>query len=175
MVYRPAPARNSSVAPNAHKSREEGRTMEQWSRLGGTELIEFGKEIVAMRLERIGCRVRRPANPRDGRLEVTAADGRPLEVFVSTQRVGGYAFWSKRRLQPARHRFAALVLLSDEPEPGVYLVPSVDWLEPAPPLTDRDYVGQKSPPEYGIEIGRSRLASLRRYAWTEQAAGAHFG
>ncbi|WP_156028312.1 hypothetical protein [Candidatus Solirubrobacter pratensis] len=98
-----------------------------------------------------------------------------MEVFVSTQRVGGYAFWTKRRLQPAGHRFVALVLLAEEPEPRLYLVPSDEWLDASPPLTDRDYEGKASEPEYGIEIGRSSLTSLRRYAWTEAAANGYFG
>jgi hypothetical protein len=149
-------------------------TVDRWSRLGGTELIAFGKDLVASTLEQLECRVRRPGNPRDGRLEVTARDGRALEVFVSTQRVGGYVFWTKRRLAPAAHRFAAVVLLGNGPEPELYLVPSQEWLNPSPPLTDRDYEGQKSQPEFGIAIGPSALGSLRRYAWTDTAARQHF-
>ena len=106
----------------------------------------------------------------DGKLEVRTGTGRSLEVFVSTQRVGGYAFWTKRRLQPAAHRFAALVLIRGEEEPELYLVPTEAWLDPAPPLTDRDYEGKKSEPEYGIELGPSSLGSLGRYSWSEVAA-----
>lgn len=98
-----------------------------------------------------------------------------LEVFVSTQRVGGYAFWTKRRLQPARDRFAAVVLIDDRIEPELYLVPSVEWDTASPPLTDRDYVGQASEPEFGIELGDSSLSSLRRYAWSDRATGDYFG
>lgn len=93
--------------------------------------------------------------------------GRLLEVFVSTQRVGGYAFWTKHRLQPAPERLAAVVV--DQDEPQVYLVPSVEWNIASPPLTDRDYVGQVSEPEYRVELGRSSLPKLRRYAWSEHA------
>src|SRR4051794_41940627 len=99
---------------------------------------------------RLGCRVQRSSNPMDGKLEVQTASGGSLEVFVSTQRVGGYAFWTKRRLQVARDRFAAVVLLGDDPEPALYLVPSEAWMDGAPPLADRDYVGRKSEPEDGI-------------------------
>jgi hypothetical protein len=111
-----------------------------------------------------------PSNPRDGKLAVRTGGGRSLEVFVSTQRVGGYAFWTKRRLQLGEHRFAVLVLLGDEPEPTVYLVPSLAWVNASPPLTDRDYEGGKSEPEYGIDITRSAVTLLRRYAWTDASA-----
>jgi hypothetical protein len=78
---------------------------------------------VTERLQRLGCTVNRARNPIDGKLTLRTASGRSLEVFVSTQRVGGYGLWTKRRLQLAPHRFAALVLLADDPEPTLYLVP----------------------------------------------------
>lgn len=140
------------------------------SGLKRTDLIMFGKHLVSERLADLGCEVTRAKNPRDGRLRVRTPAGRTLEVFVSTQRVGGYAFWTKKRLQPTETRFAALVLFDDLPEPGLYLVPSVEWLDASPPLTDRDYISRASEPEYGIEIGRSALANLGRYRWNEAAA-----
>jgi hypothetical protein len=144
-------------------------THEHWSKLGRTDLITAGKALVEERLNRLGCAVTPPSNPIDGRLEVRTGSGRSLEVFVSTQRVGGYAFWGKKRLQPADHRFAALVLVNDGSEPGLYLVPTEEWLDAARPLTDRDYEGKASEPEYGIEINRASIPSLRRFAWTEAA------
>jgi hypothetical protein len=98
-----------------------------------------------------------------------------LEVYVSTQRVGGYAFWTKRRLEPGRHRYAALVLVDNDTEPSLYIVPSEDWLRAEPPLTDRDYEGKASEPEYGISIVRSSLPLLRRYLWSDTAARRSFG
>jgi hypothetical protein len=145
-------------------------TNARWSRLGGSELIAFGKELVTKKLERLGCVVDQPSNPRDGKLVVRTGGGRRLDVFVSTQRVGGYVFWTKRRLQLSEHRVAVVVLLGDEPEPAVYLIPTLDWADASPPLTDRDYEGGKSEPEYGVEIGRSATTSLRRYAWTDATA-----
>jgi hypothetical protein len=42
-----------------------------------------------------------PSRRVGGRLDVETPSGRSLEVFVSTQRLGGYTFWTKRRFQPA--------------------------------------------------------------------------
>jgi len=50
-----------------------------------------------------------------------------------TQRVGGYVFWTKRRLQPASTRFVAIVLLDDAEDPNLYLVPSTEWRNASPP------------------------------------------
>jgi hypothetical protein len=36
--------------------------------------------------------------PGRGKLEVETPSGRAVELFVSTQRAGGYVFWTKRRL-----------------------------------------------------------------------------
>jgi hypothetical protein len=95
-------------------------------------------------------------------------------VFVSTQRVGGYVFWTKRRFQPASDRFAAIVLLGDARDPSVYLVPSTEWSSASPPFTDRDNVGKRSEPEYGISLARSHLAALQRYAWDDTSQREHF-
>jgi len=82
-------------------------TPERSSELGRTDLIEFGKRLVTERLEGAGCRVTQPDRRTDARLEVRSRTGRAVEVFVATQRVRGYVFWTKRRLEPASHRAAA--------------------------------------------------------------------
>ena len=89
-------------------------------------------------------------------------------MFVSTQRVG-YVFWTKRRFQPASDRFAAIVLLADEDEPDVYLVPSTEWRTASPQFTDRDNVGKRSEPEYGVSLARWNLPALERFRWDEAA------
>jgi hypothetical protein len=115
-----------------------------------------------------------PSSRIGGKLEVETPSGRLVEVFVSTQRLGGYVFWTKRRFQPASNRFAAIVLLADAEDPDVYLVPSTEWRSALPPLADRDNIGKQSEPEYGISLARSSLPALQRYAWDERAGADHF-
>jgi len=143
---------------------------ERWSQLTRSERIALGKQIVTDRLESVGCTVQAPSSLIDGRLAVRTPSGRAVEVFVSTQRIGGYVFWTKRRLQPAGDRFAAIVLLADGEAPDVYLVPSTEWSDASPPFTDRDNVGKRSEPEYGISLARSSLPALQRYGWEERSA-----
>jgi hypothetical protein len=88
--------------------------------------------------------------------------------------VGGYVFWTKRRFQPASDRFAAIALLGDGKDPNLYLVPSTEWLTASAPFTNRDNVGKKSEPEFGISLARSSLPALQRYAWTDASAKKHF-
>jgi hypothetical protein len=145
-------------------------TADRWSDLSRTELIALGRNLVTDRLEALGCTVKGPGGATGGNLDVVTPSRRSLEVFVSTQRLGGYVFWTKRRLQPASDRFAAIVLLADEEEPSLYLVPSTEWLHASPPLKDRPNVGKRSEPEYGISVARSSLPTLERYAWSEATA-----
>jgi hypothetical protein len=145
-------------------------TDDRWSKLTRSELIALGKSTVRERLESLGCTVKAPTSLIDGRLEVLTPSGRSIEVFVSTQRMGGYVFWTKRRFQPASDRFAAIVLLADGDAPDVYLLPSTEWRHASPPLTNRDNVGKKSEPEFGISLAHSSLPALERYAWDEATA-----
>jgi hypothetical protein len=148
--------------------------MDRWSHLSRTELIGLGRTLVTERLEGLGCAVTPPGSLIGGTLEVATPSGRSLQVFVSTQRLGGYVFWTKRRLQPQSDRFAAVVLLLDAEEPALYLVPSTDWLDAQPPLKDRPNIGKRSEPEYGISLARSSLPTLARYRWDQRAADERF-
>jgi hypothetical protein len=148
-------------------SRDAGE--DRWSGSSRHELITLGRTSVTERLEQTGARVEADSKAGTGPLQVTTAGGRHVEVFVSTQRVGGYAFWTKRRLEPASDRFAAIVLLSGD-DPEVLLVPTTEWLSAEPPLRDRDNIGNRSEAEWGISLAASWLPTLRRYAWDPAAA-----
>jgi hypothetical protein len=150
------------------------RTDDRWSKLSRQELIALGRTIIIERLEKLGCTVKAPSGRAGGKLDVETPSGRSLEVFVSTQRLGGYVFWTKRRFEPASNRFAAIVLLADAEDPDVYLVPSAEWRRASPPLTDRPNVGKRSEPEYGISLARSSLPALQRYAWNGTSGNDHF-
>ena len=155
-------------------SATHNKTSDRWSQLSRQELIALGKTIVTERLESLGCTVNAPSSRIGGKLDVQTPSGRSLEVFASTQRLGGYVFWTKRRLQPASTRFAAIVLLADAEDPDLYLVPSTEWRNASPPLKNRDNVGKQSEPEYGISLARSSLPALQRYAWDESSAREYF-
>jgi hypothetical protein len=154
-------------------SATQNRNDDRWSGLGRGELIAYGRMQVIERLEAIGCTIE--DRPTTGPLPVTTPTGREVEVFVSTQRLGGYAFWTKRRLQPAADRFAAIVLLSDSEQPEVFVLPTTEWRNASPPFRDRDNVGKRSEPEYGVSLARSWLPTLQRYAWDPAAVAERLG
>ena len=155
---------------STHRNKTDDRRAE----LSRGELVALGKKLVTERLESLGSNVNPPASSRDGKLDVQTSSGRSVEVFVSTQRVGGYVFWTKRRLQPASNRFAAILLLDEAQDPRLYLVPSTEWRNASPPLKDRENIGKRSEPEYGISLARSSLPALQRYSWDESAGKRYF-
>jgi hypothetical protein len=138
---------------------------DRWARLGRRELIALGRATVTHWLEDLGCSVDASGGP----LQVVTPSGRRREVFVSTQRVGGYAFWTKRRLPLAAQRLVAIVVLDGDQEPAVYVVPTSEWHSAQPPLRDRPNVGKKSEPEYGVSLARSSLGALGRYGARQPA------
>jgi hypothetical protein len=138
---------------------------DRWAALGRRDLIVLGRATVTHWLEDLGCSVTGSSGP----LQVVTPSGRQLEVFVSTQRVGGYAFWTKRRLPLAADRLVAIVVLDGDREPAVYVVPTDQWRSAQPPLRDRPNVGKRSEPEYGVSLARSSLAGLGRYGAQEPA------
>jgi hypothetical protein len=133
--------------------------------LSRTELISLGRDLVTERLRGAGWTV---SDAGAGKLAATRED-RAIELFVSTQRVGGYAVWTKRRLQPAPDLYAAIALLGDGAAPDLYLVPTTDFEHAEPPLVDRPNANVKSEAEYGVRLSRSNLPALERYRWDDAA------
>jgi hypothetical protein len=155
-------------------SASRSTSSDRWSDVGRSGLISLGRTLVTERLEGLGCTVNGPSGLTGGKLDVQTASGRSLEVFVSTQRLGGYVFWIKRRFHPASDRFAAIVLLTEAEDPQLYLVPSTEWLNASPPFKDRPNIGKRSEPEYGTSLARSSLPALARYDWDESSADDYF-
>jgi len=103
----------------------------------------------------LGARCSRPRSLIDGRRAVRTPSGGAVEVVVSTLRISGCVFWTKRRLQPAGNRFAALVLLAEGDAPDVYLVPTTECCSASPPFTHRENVGKRASPSTGSHsLGR---------------------
>jgi hypothetical protein len=48
-------------------------------------------------------------------------------------------------------------------QPEHYLIRSTKWEEPDALLVSHDYVGKKSPPEWGLNISRKNLPLLERF------------
>jgi hypothetical protein len=90
-----------------------------------------------------------------------------VEIQVKCLRDYGYAFIPKSLFKPREDVYIALGLLFDGKEPEAYLVPSTVWLAPNAVFVERDYdaPGQKSRPEWGINVSRKNMAALEKYVF----------
>src|SRR3954471_24563524 len=125
---------------------------------------ERARRLVEERLTNLGYTVQRDRNARSGRFTVAGVSSR-FEVYVAGARGwGNDPIWLERRLRPSPDRFVALVRFPDDtPEPELYLVPTTDWLAPELPLTNPQYEGLLSEPEYRIRVSRASFDDLQRY------------
>ncbi len=100
-----------------------------------------------------------------------------LDIQVKSVRLktSAYVFISKKNWSNQdivrENLYLALVLLKDSCAPDVYLIPSSTWLAPNEVFCSRDYnkEGQKSFPEWGINISAKNIVLLQPYSLKLQA------
>ena len=88
------------------------------------------------------------------------------KVQVKAVREGtGYVFARKKYFDNRDHAlYMLLMLLTDGQDPEMYLIPAVAWSDPEDRVfVDRDYVGKKSEPEYGINLSLKNKHRLEPY------------
>jgi hypothetical protein len=86
-----------------------------------------------------------------------------LEVQVKSVRGAGYVFLVKDKFVLSPKLYAAIVILAEEHEPDLYLIPSAAWEHPTELLVDRNYEGLRSAPEWGINLSKKNNPLLEKY------------
>ncbi|HEX6747777.1 MAG TPA: hypothetical protein VF092_10840 [Longimicrobium sp.] len=89
--------------------------------------------------------------------------GQFYDVQVKSVRGYNYIFIPKEKFPIAPHRLVAVVVLHQDSEPELYLIPITAWLAPNQLLVSRDYEGLKSEPEWGINISRKNQPLLETH------------
>lgn len=83
-----------------------------------------------------------------------------------------YQFWRKeeggKRPQIGKNFHIALVLLSSNEEPHLYLIPSTVWRKPSRLFVVHNYPGLKSPPEHGLNLSKKNLSLLKPFEFSER-------
>jgi hypothetical protein len=103
-------------------------------------------------------------------IRIPSSPPRYLDVQVKTARSStNYVFMRKRHFTIETNRYLALVLLVEELEPSLYLIPSTVWRAPVTPFASRDYPGLKSEPEYGLTLSPTAMRRLQAFKFTGQA------
>lgn len=141
-----------------------------WAELDKLRLGRWGEQFAAMALMRGGFDVYMPfVDDRsiDLLIRLDGNERQFAELQVKTIRLGkvpSYAFMRKRLFPLSDSRYLALVVIMDEQsEPAIYLIPARVWADPRAPFTSRDFVGKKSEPEYGVSVSRANLSLFDGY------------
>lgn len=88
-----------------------------------------------------------------------------FDIQIKSVRKSGYVFLPKAKFELRENLYAAVVLFNDDVSVNIYLIPSLTWEKPDEVFKSRDYdkEGQKSPPEWGIEIAKKHLKRLEEF------------
>lgn len=141
----------------------------QWSRLNKQQVGAYAKLCVKTELTMYGFRVYETEVDDRGIDFVARYDRGPfLEIQVRSLRQYGYVFLEKSKFALKEHRYVAFSLLLPEGQPPqLYLIPAAAWRKPDGVFVDREYVGLKSKPEYGLNVSRKNMPALAQYALAE--------
>lgn len=86
-----------------------------------------------------------------------------FDIQVKAVRNSNYIFFRKGKFKIKDNLYAAVVLLSQQKAPRLYLIPSTVWNNPNVVFVSKDYEGKKSVPEYGINISKKNVSILEEY------------
>ncbi len=92
-------------------------------------------------------------------------DGKYYDIQVKTLRQLDYVFLQKHVFALRDNLFVALVLINSENQHSFYLIPSTVWNNPEGCFVSRDYEkeGQKTKPEWGINLSQKNLSQIEQY------------
>ena len=88
------------------------------------------------------------------------------EVQVKSIRNAGYVFVQKDKIELQDNWLLCLMRFVDGALPEVFIIPATTWTTAKEPFVSRDYdkEGQKSKPEWGINLSKKNLPKLEAYA-----------
>jgi len=74
-----------------------------------------------------------------------------------------YIFFPKDKFNLRENLLAAIVIFFEGKPPKIYLIPSTEWSKPNNLFVSRDYEGEKSEPEWGLNLSRKNLPLLEQF------------
>ena len=143
-----------------------------WSRLSDLQLGRYGEYYAKMEFASYGFDVY-TSEVDDHGVDFVARDpatGTFYEVQVKSARGNSYVYAQKDKFPLRPDRLLCYLRFVDGALPEVYILPAVIWRTPDETFVSRDYAqkGQKSRPEWGINVSQKnlpRLAPHRAEEW----------
>ena len=142
-----------------------------WSILNHLQLGKYGEYFAKMEFTKAGFDVYTTEVDDKGiDFVVRKNENEYFDIQVKSIRNSNYVFMKKDVFVPKKNLYLTLILFEENKEPSLLLIPSLDWLNKTRVyLVDRDYVGMKSHPEWGININKSHIEDIRAtYSFDKQ-------
>ena len=137
-----------------------------WSKLGKQQLGRYAEYLVKMELTLHGLDVYTAEVDDKGIDFIVRKDSQHYyDIQVKSARGLTYVFFPKSKFSPRANLYAAFVHFIGEDQKKLYLIPSIEWLEPNNLLVYREYKGLKSAPEFGINLSKVNLPLLNEFAF----------
>lgn len=96
--------------------------------------------------------------------------GRFCEIQVKSKTEKGYVFMQKSKFDISnKNLYLTLLVFQDGKLPDIFLIPTEAWKSPNEVFVDRlyDKPGQKSAPEYGINISQKNYNVLQMFKFEQ--------
>jgi hypothetical protein len=135
-----------------------------WAKLSSLQLGRYAEYFAKMEFASYGMEVY-TTEVDDHGIDFIVKDknGRFCEVQVKSLRGKGYVFMQKSKFDLTnKNLYLALLIFEVGKVPDVFLIPAQAWEIPNEMFVDRKYdkPGQKSAPEYGINISQRNYSIL---------------
>jgi hypothetical protein len=142
-----------------------------WGSLSGLQLGRYAEYLVKMELTNLGFSVfSAEVDDRGIDFVVRSKTAKHYDLQVKSSRHLNYVFIQEDKLPEEHNFYLALVLFLDE-GPRLYLIPGPVMREPSPLFKQRrfDRPGQKSKPEFGLNLSEKNLSLLQPYVFSDAA------
>lgn len=139
-----------------------------WSKLNHLQLGRYAEYYAKMEFASYGFEVYTSEVDDHGVDFVVKAPKENIfyEVQVKSVRDYGYGFMAKSKMpELTENRLVCYMHFVDGKLPDVFVIPATAWLNPSAVLVDRKYdkPGQKSDPEWGINISKKNYDLISEY------------
>lgn len=95
-----------------------------------------------------------------------------LEIQIKSICKTNYVFIQKKKWNiESPNTYLALLIFEDGKFPESYLIPATAWKTPNGLFCDKDYVGLKSKPEYGLRLSKKNQQLLQKYKIEDMCSG----
>ncbi|MEK5161218.1 DUF4365 domain-containing protein [Paenibacillus urinalis] len=142
-----------------------------WGALNSLQLGRYAEYFAKMEFASYGLEVfSSEVDDRGIDFIVKDKTGRFIEIQVKSLRGTGYVFAQKSKFNIQNSNlYLALVIFMDGQMPDFFLLPAEVWKAPNEVFVDRNYdkPGQKSKPEYGINISNRNYDILEIFKFEE--------